>query len=103
MLFRSYSKDNNNETNFFNLFNLFYCKNHLFWKNINNLNANTKKHIFNEFIEILRNMNFDFLNFVFEDLDKHNIIYGDKEIIFTYLYWAKNNISKLQNILNQKI
>lgn len=98
-----YSAYSYEESKFFNLFNLFYCKNHLFWKNISNLNSNTKKHIFDEFIEILRNMNFDFLNFVFEDLKKHNINYGDKDVILTYLYWAKSNSAKLQNILNQKV
>jgi hypothetical protein len=98
-----YMKQNNEDTNFFNLFHFFYSRKHIFWNRLNGLKDNEKKHIFDEFVENLRNMNFDFLNFVFEDLKKHNIPYGNKEIIFAYLMWAKSNIAKLQNMLNQKI
>lgn len=92
-----------NEANYFNIFQIFYCKNHIFWNNLNNLSTQDKKYIFDEFIEILRNLNFEFLNFVFEDLDKYNIPYGDKDVILSYLYWVKTNYGKIHKILNQKI
>lgn len=92
-----------NEANYFNIFQMFYCKNHLFWNNLNKLKTKDKLHIFEEFIEILRNLNFDFLNFIFDELDKYNIPYGRKEVILSYLYWAKSNYSKIHKILNQKI
>lgn len=92
-----------NESNHFNIFQIFYCKNHIFWNNLNKLNEQEKIHIFDEFIEILRNINFEFLNFVFEDLDKYGIPYGDKDVILSYLYWAKSNCGKIHKILNQKI
>ena len=79
------------------------CKKHIFWYKLNKLNTKDKLYIFDEFIEILRNLNFDFLNFVFEDLDKYNIPYGQKEVILSYLYWAKSNYTKIHKILNQKI
>lgn len=92
-----------NEANYFNIFQIFYCKNHIFWNNLNKLKEQEKKYIFDEFIEILRNLNFEFLNFVFEDLDKYKIPYGDKDVILSYLYWAKANYGKIHKILNQKI
>jgi hypothetical protein len=92
-----------NEANYFNLFQMFFCRNHIFWSNLNKLKHQEKINIFDEFIEILRNINFDFLNFVFDDLDKYNIPYGEKEVILGYLYWAKTNYSKIHKILNQKI
>ena len=98
-----YSSLNKNETNYYNLFNVFYCKNHIFWNSLKNLPKKDKVHIFEEFLEILRTINFDFLNIIFENFDKYGISHGNKDVIFSYLYWAKNNLLHIQRTLNQKL
>lgn len=98
-----YNSNNESEINFYNSFNVFFSKKHIFWISLNNLPKKDKEYIFEEFIEILRTMNFDFLNFIFEEFDKYNIAYGNKDVIFSYLYWAKNNFLHIQRTLNQKI
>lgn len=98
-----YNSFNKSETNYFNLFNVFYCKNHVFWNSLKKLPEKDKVHIFEEFIEILRTINFDFLNPIFEEFNKNEIVHGDKEAIFSYLYWAKNNLLHVHRTLNQKL
>ncbi|WP_130735472.1 HipA family kinase [Flavobacterium sp. J27] len=96
------SFDNNN-INFFNTFNNFYYKNHIFWANLKSIRNDKKEHLFEEFIEILRMFNIEKLNLIFEKMDFYGIEYGEKNIIFAYLYWAKQNCSHINKVLIDRL
>ena len=42
-------------------------------------------------------------NKIFDQLDKYDIEYGEKNIIFAYLYWAKQNYSYINKVLIDRI
>lgn len=95
-----------NEVNYHNTFINYYYKNHIFWATLKRIKGQKKAHLFDEFTEVLRMLNIEKLKSVFDKLDFYGIGYGEKNIIFAYLYWAKNNsdfINKaLLNRLNGK-
>lgn len=58
-----------------------------------------KSYIFDEFLEHLRLLNVESLNRVFDDMDKFNIVYGDRLDYFAYFQWCKNNIATIKKYL----
>ena len=91
------------DINYFNTFNNFYYQNHIFWATLKSMKNGKKEDIFVEFIEILRMLNIEKLNLIFDQLDKYDIEYGEKNIIFAYLYWAKQNYSYINKVLIDRI
>jgi len=97
------SFENIKDVNHFNTFNNFYYQNHIFWNTLKNINNTRKVHLFEEFIEILRLLNIDKLNLIFDKMDYFGIVYGDKSLIFAYLYWAKQNYSYINKVLIDRL
>jgi len=93
----------NKDINFFSTFNNFYCNNHVFWSTLKNMRNDKKEQLFGEFIEILRTLNPEKLNVIFEKMNHYGIEYGEKNIIFAYLYWAKQNYSHINKVLIDRL
>lgn len=93
----------NKKINYFSTFNNFYYNNHIFWSTLKSLRNDKKEFVFGEFIEILRTINIEKLNNIFEKMDFYGIEYGEKSIIFAYLYWAKQNYSHINNVLIDRL
>lgn len=93
----------NKDINNFTTFNNFYYNNHIFWSALKKMRNDKKEHIFEEFIEILRMLNIEKLNVIFDQMDLFGIEYGEKNIIFAYLYWAKQNYSHINKVLIDRL
>jgi len=59
----------------------------------------TKNHIFEEFLEILHRINFEALHAVFDDMDKYEIAYGNRNDYLHYFIWCKQNVETLRKYL----
>lgn len=97
------SFDKKIDQNYFSIFNNFYYQNHIFWSLLKTFSTTKKQDLFNEFSEILKNLNIDKLKLIFSEMEKYGVKFGDKEIIFAYLFWAKQNYNKINNILISRL
>jgi len=76
--------------NYFNYIRNYQYQNHILTKHLKSLKQ--KKNLFDEFFETLRYLNINKFNDLLDELDKYQIQYGNRDKIFAYLHWIKNNI-----------
>lgn len=58
-----------------------------------------KSHIFDNFCDLLLNLDINSLDSVFNEMDKFNIEYGDRLDYYLYLNWCKNNVNIVKKYL----
>ncbi|WP_348722273.1 HipA family kinase [Tenacibaculum sp. 190524A05c] len=97
------SFEQNKNVNYFNYFKGFNSPKHIFYNQVKKLAKENDGKLFDEFIDNLRTINIKKFNDLFNELDRFGIAYGNKDDIFAYLYWAKENFSKVQNLLLEKL
>lgn len=58
-----------------------------------------KSHIFDNFCELLLNLDVNALDDVFNEMDKFNIEYGDRLDYYLYFDWCKKNVEIVKKYL----
>lgn len=79
-----------------------YLQNYPYYRHIlyNHLKSmRLKEGIFDEFFEMLKFLNTEKYNLIFDDLKRLNINYGEKEYFLTYLEWVKSKKEPIYNHL----
>ncbi len=94
---------NNSTINFHSIFNNFYYQNHIFWNTLKKRQKAKKEMLFEEFMEVLKNLNIEKYRAIFAEMDKYDIRYGEINTIFAYLYWCKNNCNYIKKVLIDRL
>lgn len=81
-------------------FKTYKYNRHIFYENLKRVRD--KKFLFNEFMENLRVLNLNFLNTLYIDYAKYNIVCAEKSVIFAYFNWFKSNPDYLLNKLKDR-
>ncbi len=76
---------------------------HIFYHSLKKTKAIEKEYLFDEFIEMLRYENFEMLKDLFNELERFNIEFGEKNNIFAYFDWVKSNLDFIQKQLVERI
>lgn len=84
------------------VFNSYQFHLHIFYRNLKSRRKN-KAHLFDEFVENLRFLDFSFLDDLYEAFDKYGINCGEKNTIFAYLNWCKVNSHYIQKKLLERV
>lgn len=83
--------------NYFNYLRNYPFQKHILTKHLKGLRY--KENLFTEFFEMLKSININRFNIIFDELDSFNVNYGDRDKIFLYLNWVKNNRTFINNHL----
>lgn len=84
-------------TNYYNYLRSYQHDNHIVKKHLKALRQ--KDNLFTDFFESLKYLNINKFDDLFDELDKYQIHYGNRDSIFAYLNWTKINISFLNTHL----
>ena len=76
-------------------------QNHILIKHLKSLRE--KEAIFDEFLEMLKHLNINVLNAIFDEMDEFNIPYVERQKFMTYFAWAKNNVTIFERYLKGMI
>lgn len=76
---------------------------HLFYPLLSSMNSKKKLHLFDEFEELLRNLNINNISLIINKLESLNVSTGQKDIIIDYLSCLKNNSNKFREALIRSI
>jgi hypothetical protein len=87
----------NYETNLRN----YQFNKHILIKHLKSLRD--KENIFDDFLEMLKVLNMNSLNLTFDNMDKFDIPYFDREKFINYFAWAKHNIAIFERYLKGMI
>ena len=85
------------DPNYFNYLKNYPYERHILTKHLKGLRL--KNNLFTEFFEMLKVININRFNVVLDNLDKFGVKYGDRDKIFAYLNWVKNNRTFINNHL----
>ncbi len=83
--------------NYFNYLRDYPYEKHILTRHLKGLKE--KSNLFVEFFEMLKTININRFNVIFDKLDSFGIKYGEREKIFAYLNWIKNNRTFINNHL----
>lgn len=62
-----------------------------------------KEGIFDGFLEMLKHLNINNLSVIFDEMDKFNIPYVERQKFMHYFAWAKNNVVIFERYLKGMI
>ena len=79
----------------------FQFQKHILIKHLKSLRK--KENIFDEFLEMLKHLNINNLNIIFDEMDKFNIPYIERQKFMHYFAWAKNNTAIFERYLKGMI
>lgn len=85
------------DPNFFNYLRNYSYQKHILARHLKGLKF--KNNLFVEFFELLKTVNINRFSIIFDELDHFGVKYGDRDKIFVYLNWIKNNRTFISNHL----
>ena len=83
--------------NYFNYLRDYPFEKHILTRHLKGLKE--KNNLFDEFFELLKTININKFNIIFDKLDIYGIKYGERNKLFAYLNWIKNNSKFINNHL----
>lgn len=94
--------DNNNQVVDYEMFlGNYQFQKHVLIKHLKSLR--TKEGIFDEFLEMLKHLNINDLNVIFDQMDNFDIPYIERQKFIHYFAWAKNNVVIFERYLRGMI
>lgn len=76
-------------------------KHHILYRYLKSLR--NKEHLFDEFLEMLKLLNINELNSIFDGLEAYNIPHRNRNKFIEYLAWAKQNVAIFERLLKWMI
>lgn len=89
------------EIDYKNKFNSYNHTKHIFYNNLKKIK--NKSELFDEFHECLKSLNINDFHSILDDFQSFNIEFGEKNTIFGYLNWIKNNRDYICKKLKERI
>lgn len=93
--------NHSNEVNYEGFLGNYQYQKHILIKHLKSLR--NKEGIFDEFLEMLKHLNINTLDVIFDEMNKFGIPYIERQKFLHYFAWAKNNVAIFERYLKGMI